>query len=893
MARRFANAARCCGILIASIAIASFTACGLPGGGDPALPDGAVTPDPGAGINGAPPKFESGPILISNLSGGDGTIEVGFEFEVTNAGDPGDADSGIVLIAIDGEGAETIATVEALSPGSSTLVSHSRPINPGRHQVVIDVGGVRETLEFSVNSPDLVLSSVVEPAFGDNSAAFRFRLENVGDQLASGVTLLADWVPVAEPDGGGTQGELAVPLGFESLAPGSSQEITFEAEIRPGRYSLNVVAGTRTVEAVSANNRVEFELGVDYVDIVTTAVSVFADDWTRTGEGVVDIEISVENRGLVPSGPTEFGVICGPGADPECGQQFDLPAIPVGSARSERVSLRLPAGRHQLRVFAGSGEDSYLWGPDNVAEVEIEVPPQPAQKLIQQYEWNLIGYLPNGNAKVEVNSLLRNAGSDPIQSPVEFAVSCLQSGLVVPNCGTQSSIDLTDGFGPNESALEVVVPMGAQLQTALHGERNSATEFTVPQRILGVEQFVWDCYNDRPGAGRLGCAGWDAPTVTKRTNGQAITYWATGDPDYIALLEEMIAQVSESLGLEFEPSASRDEANLLAFMGAPKAVATDLGWGSCVNGDGCASTNVEDGSITSGALGVWHQGGLEDVQVRDGVRTALLRDLIHATTAIQARYTLDASIGSRFKASFLETEMLRLNSHPLVEPGMPMSAVRELVVFRDQLLEPVAPSDYGVAYRVIHSAIEEVSDAGSVRFVLTGRGSGACFADDFGPAVYEIGDFGDAQAAITGFQFPNFVRFVWGGYDYVIDRGAYAFAREGDQWRQVDLQAPFLATTWWEGQSGLYSLLGNFLRVTEPANVKVSIRPDNRMTLWAVLGGERATKTMSFTVDIETNRIIEYSIETDIFGICEMSTYATSGQYGVELIDYEAIRRLV
>ncbi|MXY13031.1 MAG: hypothetical protein F4Y46_03235 [Chloroflexi bacterium] len=158
--------------------------------------------------------------------------------------------------------------------------------------------------------------------------------------------------------------------------------------------------------------------------------------------------------------------------------------------------------------------------------------------------------------------------------------------------------------------------------------------------------------------------------------------------------------------------------------------------------------------------------------------------------------------------------------------------------------------------------------------------------------MYEIGDFGDALAAIKWPQIPNYVRFAWGDHDYVIDRGGLAFARTGGQWNRVDIQAPFQAVGWWEGQSGLYALLHSFLRVTEPANISASVGPDGLLELRSVLGGERATKVSSITIDPQSDQIRAYGVETSIPGICDWTIRASSSEYGIELADLEAIRRL-
>ena len=60
-----------------------------------------------------------------------------------------------------------------------------------------------------------------------------------------------------------------------------------------------------------------------------------------------------------------------------------------------------------------------------------------------------------------------------------------------------------------------------------------------PERILGVERDLFDCYADRdppPGSSDpflYGCGGWATKTVEKWLNDVPVKVWATGDARYI------------------------------------------------------------------------------------------------------------------------------------------------------------------------------------------------------------------------------------------------------------------------------------------------------------------------------------------------------------------------
>ena len=871
---------RALAVLLASLAIAVLVACDLGGGQDPG--QDTRSPEPAPAID--QPEFQIGEIAHRNLAGEDGLIEVEFEIQIANSGGAG---AGEVAVGLDGQDPEAVSGLDGLAAGSSTVVAFTRQLAPGPHQLTVVAGAARTTHEFAVRASDLQLTSIGQPEIGADRVGFRLLLENVGDDPADGITLTATWSPSGDA---GDRGELEVPLDFAFLAPGDDSQISFEAQIPAGEYQLALSADSASIDADLSNNRIEFGFGFDYVGIATSVESVAADDWTRSGEGIATIEVAIANVGLVPSGPTQFGVNCPAELGPDCGLRRELPAIPVGGSHAETLSLNLPAGTHVVRVFAGADEDGHRWGPENAVDLELVIPPQPPTKLIAQSEWSLKGFRSSGEAVVEINHRIRNAGSDPVQDPVTVTVTCRREEIEIPDCGSEFAVELPDGFGPTESTWELQVPPGVELRGTPGAQFGDQAGLLVPPKIAGLERYVWDCYRSRFESGAAGCSGWLFPTVTKWPHGEPVRYWTTGDPGYIALFEDLVAQSSDWLNLEFEPTQSRDDARFLAFMGSSKAAAADQRWDSCLGRDGCASFESADGAITSAAIGIWHQGDLSNAEVRNNVQTALWRDFLHAATGIKIRRELDQVLGDRPAVSPLESELLRLNSHPLVEPGMEMADVLDLIVFGEQLLDPPAPSDFGVAFTAIHSAIEELIRTGSARFSLSSQAAGACISGNYGPAVYEIGDLDDALNAINQFGIPGFVRFTSGSQDFVLDRGAYAFQRSGDRWLQTDFQDVHRATSWWEGQSGLFSLLGAVLKMADPEDLTVTFEPGGQITIRSVIAIDILARTMTISIDSETNQIQRFANQINVYGGCQSLSVATLTEYGPDLIDYAALR---
>ena len=139
------------------------------------------------------------------------------------------------------------------------------------------------------------------------------------------------------------------------------------------------------------------------------------------------------------------------------------------------------------------------------------------------------------------------------------------------------TISLADGFGPETTeSLMIRMPMGITLLEAEYGAEVAAQfEVEIPERILGVEREVWECFSDRPeeGAENEGCGGWFSETIVKWDQSKPIRVWATGDEVYVTTLEETLEELSPLLKLEFQRVETEDEADLKSYVGITVAEA--------------------------------------------------------------------------------------------------------------------------------------------------------------------------------------------------------------------------------------------------------------------------------------------------------------------------------
>ena len=252
--------------------------------------------------------------------------------------------------------------------------------------------------------------------------------------------------------------------------------------------------------------------------------------------------------------------------------------------------------------------------------------PVPVVRLVLGAESSVVGYWSDGTADVEVTATLRNEGTLRLEGERELTATCIAHGDERRDCREALSLSLPDGFAPAYESFTLRLPMGATTLMFDYGESEPLIlDIDVPERIVGVDREVWECYADRPqqrveieGEFFDGCGGWSTKTVEKWLNDVPVKVWATGDVIHIATLETVLTELAPVLALEFEWVDAEEEADFKAFVGVPPARASDLGFDpTSVHWWGFAGANVNGGEVTSGYMVIWQ---LDEDAVRSGSR---------------------------------------------------------------------------------------------------------------------------------------------------------------------------------------------------------------------------------------------------------------------------------
>ena len=443
------------------------------------------------------------------------------------------------------------------------------------------------------------------------------------------------------------------------------------------------------------------------------------------------------------------------------------------------------------------------------------MPEHSAVELELDAETRVSGYWSNSAANLELSLSLRNEGYVEFEDPQQIAVTCVHDGKTIDHCGGETFLSLPDGFGPSAAeTLTLRVPMGAVTLRMDYGrEEPTVLDVDVPQRILGVARDVWECFSDRSGI-EEGCGGWLSDTVVKWDQTGPVKVWATGRRDYILVLEEVLQEVSSLLNLEFQWVKSKTEADLVAYVGVSIDRAKRVGV-YCEHSWGCARWWPDySGVVESATIGVWineSQWLMELGLLEDQIKHTTVHEVLHALAPINHRTEPTSVMSAKglglVTLSSMDEGLIRLHSHPLVRPGMTMPEVEELIVFRDELLDPPQLEEPN-GYEMVRSAYAALQEAGSASFRIRGSWLDQSCEGDFGWMGYEMTDLGVLRANLVHlYDVPGEFYLIYSEDGGEVE--VWGYSTRG--WQLVDLEEIYARTAWRRGRTEFLELLTNAL----------------------------------------------------------------------------------
>ena len=478
--------------------------------------------------------------------------------------------------------------------------------------------------------------------------------------------------------------------------------------------------------------------------------------------------------------------------------------------------------------------------------------PVPAKLLVMDAEATVEGYWSDGTANVDLKLSLRNEGSLAFEGSQPISISCSLDDSAVDGCNANAELSLPDGFALAATDLTLRAPMGTMtLDIDYGGNAPLVVDIDVPERILGVDRGIWDCYSDRAVSnnkeGFRGCYGWHRTTVEKWDSGSTVRVWATGNENYIqAFRETLDERLAPVLNLTFEWVEDEQDADFVAILGVSKSDELPDRWASCTHAWGCGGVvDVRSGEVRKADLIIYHLDShdrfLNDYpnlkRVLNGV---FIHEALHGlapTGHAERSKVILSSMHSANYLTYIDRAILSLNSHPFVEPGMTMSEVEPLIVFRDELLDD--PQEELTSLDLLERTLSTLQKVDTVRMKVKGGSTGGRCDSKFGKREW-------ATLEIGGFDHPHDPRLAYlqdGNDSFFIFHSKEAAADHGDGWQHwqktrsswnlIGRDELWDSTAWWVKNSKLHHTIAELLWYYDATDVEIIDQLDGKITLSA------------------------------------------------------------
>ncbi len=442
-------------------------------------------------------------------------------------------------------------------------------------------------------------------------------------------------------------------------------------------------------------------------------------------------------------------------------------------------------------------------------------------------------------------------------------------------------------------------------EISYEGRDTEVLNIEVPERIVGVNRDVWECFSDTSKVDTfweedegIGCAGWSTDRILKWDKESPLRVAVSGSHGFAAEFKDAFHYVASTLDLQYEVVDPEQAVDIRAYVGLtiPEAVSRKV---ACfTEAFGCAEYNVWQDEIVRSKIVVYNlwphlatDFGEFDAKERKLLRHAMIHEIVHAFSTMRHRTDVLSIMNSEAHDSArlnpMDEALLQLHSHELVKPRMKMEEIERLIVFEDQLLDPQSAHSQIEAWTLLSNAYTELRKATTVGFKV--QSSLPDCSEELHWSVYEVGNLTSHSPY-----------FGWSriGNDEIQAYGLRAHFDESEHWRKsrsgwevVDGGTFSTIVQGWRGDlSDPHYMLETILKYANWADIDVSHSADGWATFRIGLemtgaandpAGERVD--IAIVIDKETYSISEYSMDWTL-NDSTCGTYiveAQEGRYGI------------
>ena len=774
--------------------------------------------------------------------------------------------------------------ITELGSGETLSITFEFALTPGERTVKVILGDAETSRTVTVTGADIGVAIIEYRLKRGRTVEFVISITNHGARIARDLTLSGAWKDATNDD----SGAMTYDGVLQNLASAQRTIVVMSFKLNRGSYQFSFDASTSMLESDYDNNSSATSLDIDYFDLQVQLLSVEPLGWNSDGNGLMSLNVEVENVGVEDMNYFYVGVDCHGAWTSNCSASTQFAQLPTGVQTTSEFRLWLPVGDTPISIFAVENEDTFRWGQSNVLETTITTPPAPDQiwTLARTSEPNVASYWSDGTANVELELTFVNNGADESST---VNIQCTQHGSTVDGCGGEIALDLIDDVYPTVLHQSLRLPSGdTTLQFHYGTDEPTSLLASVPERIVGIHRDVWDCFSDTSfvnqdaeenvgGTGThlkddlgIGCAGWDETHVKKWPVGETIKVWVSGKVDYVNVFKDVLEYLAPLLNLDFEFVPIQSDASLVAFTGWSKddASTTEL---ECVDFAGCARNSWDDeGNLTHSQIAIWLNETNDDSWRANDIRATTLHELLHSLTGVNHRHHDRTSVMSYESLNYttidsMDLKLFELLANPLIEPGMTFEEIAEIIVFADQLNDPPEAEALS-AKQILRQAHAAWMDAGTVSYEVRGGWPDCNY--HFGWAHYEFGNLKP--------RYPLWQRFEHGNYNYYFvghptDRDADEYwLRRGRDWQQIDNTRIFRNTYFRSGFTNPFAMLSNVNIFATDSNYQVISSNLRRIVVEVVIDGPNPPWSRKLDLRIRAE------VRPDTFGI---SNYKMTWQF--------------
>ena len=539
--------------------------------------------------------------------------------------------------------------------------------------------------------------------------------------------------------------------------------------------------------------------------------------------------------------------------------------------------------------------------------------PEPKVALALDVDASLVGYWSDETAKVELTATLRNEGDLSFNDSLPIIVNCQPIGAEAHDCGGDLSMSLADGFGPVSETFTLRVPAG---QVGIGYDRSPFyydARINVPERILGVDRDVWECFSDTSNVGTLseeergiGCSAFSIP-VQKWAQDIPIEVWTVGPDGFVAQFKDVLDDLSSVLGLRFRWVDNKGNADLRAYIGlTPQEVWSQGAFCGNIGPLGCANTTTDYYQVIDSEIivyNLWHDEGQDYADFGDWHKTrfrgAMIHEAVHALGGMSHRTEylsiMNSHLHHRAELNPMDEALLRLYSHKLIKHGRTMSTIERQIVFNNELLDPQPPDPEFASWKLLFDAYEGMREATTASFNVRYSSPGCSEASN--PALYQVGNL------TSNNPYFGWTRIEEGGnvvYSFQPRANQFEYWRQSRSgWAEVSPGGFSDILPGWRGNlADPHHILEATLGYADWSDIEVTTDSNGRATLRFSLDLTRTSQPspaesvdVVIVIDEDKHKMVEYTLDWGLQASpCDQyRVEAVEGQYGVDFTFPDAV----